>query len=149
MSEALTANQVPRGAIIAAGIFIALSMTAATVARVSGIGTTQPAHAATVALRSVHFSDRSDGAVVVTDAATSKDVAVLNPGTNGFIRAVMRGLARSRRLAGIGDAPPFQIVQRVDGTINLVDPSTGRDIALEAFGHTQVEAFAMLLNQKE
>jgi putative photosynthetic complex assembly protein len=149
MSEVLSVNQVPRGALIAAGVMIALALTAATVARVSGIGTTQPAHAATVVMRSVHFFDRSDGAVVVTDAATSKEVAVLNPGTNGFIRAVMRGLARSRRLASIGDEPPFQIVQRVDGTVNLVDPSTGRDIALEAFGHTQVEAFAMLLNAKE
>jgi putative photosynthetic complex assembly protein len=128
---------------------IALSLTAATVARYTGIGRDKPTFAAALNTRTVHFLDRIDGAVVVTDATNGREVAVLAPGTNGFVRGVMRGLARNRRLAGVGDVPPFQIIQRVDGRVDLVDPSTGRDIPLEAFGHTQVEAFAMLLNAKE
>jgi len=149
MPDILSERPFPRGALIAAGAMIALSITAATVARYGHIGTLQPQPAAAMTARSVHFLDRNDGAVVVTDAANGHEVAVLAPGTNGFIRGVMRGLARGRRLAGVGDEPPFQIIQRVDGRLDLVDPSTGRDIALEAFGHTQVEAFAVLLKAKE
>lgn len=149
MSDTLAERPFPRGALVAAGIMIVLSLTAAIVSRTSGFGTLQPAPAAALETRSVHFLDRADGAVVVTDAKNDRTIAVLAPGTNGFVRGVMRGLARSRRIAGVGDEPPFQIIQRVDGRLDLVDPSTGRDIALEAFGHTQVEAFAMLLNAKE
>jgi len=149
MSDTLVERPFPRGALFAAGVMIVLSLTAAIAARYGGIGTLQMAPAAAAQLRSVHFTDRSDGAVVVSDAANGRTVAVLAPGTNGFVRGVMRGLARTRRLAGVGDEPPFQIIQRVDGRLDLVDPSTGRDIALEAFGQTQVASFAMLLNAKE
>jgi putative photosynthetic complex assembly protein len=149
MSDSLTDRPFPRGALVAACLMIVLSLTAATLARTTGIGRDEPVLAAAQTTRTVQFADRADGAVVVTDATNGREVAVLAPGTNGFVRGVMRGLARNRRLAGIGDVPPFQIIQRVDGRLDLVDPSTGRDIALEAFGHTQVEAFAMLLNAKE
>jgi putative photosynthetic complex assembly protein len=149
MPDILSERPFPRGAIIAAGVMMALSITAATVARYGHVGTLSPAPAPAAVTRNVHFADRSDGAVVVTDAVNGHEVAVLAPGTNGFIRGVMRGLARGRRLAGVGDEPPFQIIQRTDGRLDLVDPTTGRDIALEAFGHTQVEAFAVLLNAKE
>ena len=149
MSDSLAAKPFPRGAVIAAGVMVMLSLAAASLARFTGIGRDEPVAAAALASRTVQFSDRTDGAVIVTDAVNGHEVAVLAPGTNGFVRGVMRGLARNRRLAGVGDAPPFQIIQRVDGRLDLVDPSTGRDIALDAFGHTQVEAFAVLLNAKE
>ena len=73
--------------------------------------------------RTLHFADRNDGAVEVTDA-DRHIVAVLPPGTNGFARGVMRGLARARKLEDVGQEPPFVLTRWADGRLSLDDPST-------------------------
>ena len=70
---------------------------------------------------------------------------MLPPGTNGFIRGVLRGLARDRKLQRIGTEPPFRLTRWVDGRLSLDDPATGRRIELGAFGPTNAAAFAGLL----
>lgn len=145
MSDIL-AEKIPKSAVAGAGAVVLLSIALAAVARYGDIGRVapQPAPAAeTVALR---FEDRA-GAVVVKSGADGREIAVLAPGTNGFVRGVLRGLARERRKTGTGAEPPFQLVRRVDGRLSLVDPETGREIQLDAFGPTNVEAFARLLTQ--
>ena len=92
------------------------------------------------------FEDRADGAVVVRDAATGRMVRELDPGTNGFIRATMRGLVRERRLGEIGAERPFRVTRWSDGRLTLVDMATGRVVDLPAFGQAQVEAFQSLLD---
>ena len=72
-------------------------------------------------------------------------MAVLPPGSNGFIRGVMRGLARERMLHGIDAAPPFRLIRWADGRLSLEDTATGRLIDLAAFGPTNAQAFARLL----
>jgi putative photosynthetic complex assembly protein len=92
------------------------------------------------------FEDRADGAVVVRDAATGRVVRELEPGTNGFIRATLRGLVRERRLGEIGAERPFRVARWPDGRLTLGDMATGRVVDLLAFGQTQVEAFQSLLD---
>jgi putative photosynthetic complex assembly protein len=116
--------------------------------RLSGVGTVAlaPAAEAPQQSRDLRFTDRDDGAIVVHDAAGNGVVTVLASGSNGFIRGVMRGLARDRMLRGIGEEPPFHLARGTDGRLILSDPATGRVIALDAFGQTNAGAFARLLD---
>jgi putative photosynthetic complex assembly protein len=90
-------------------------------------------------------ADRADGAVVITDSATGREVLVVAPGEDGFIRGTLRGLARDRRMRDLGPEAPFRLVAWSDGRLTLDDPATGRRLDLLAFGQTQAEAFARLL----
>ncbi|MGI4875884.1 MAG: photosynthetic complex assembly protein PuhC, partial [Janthinobacterium lividum] len=72
--------------------------------------------------------------------------AVLPHGTNnGFIRGVLRGMARDRLMRGVGKAPPFRLTLFGDGALTLFDPSTGRNVELGSFGPTNKQSFADLL----
>jgi putative photosynthetic complex assembly protein len=144
MSESLHAPQVPRGVLIAAAALIALSIAAAGAGRLTGFGVTRMPAAPSVQTRALHFDDRADGAVEVTDES-HRVVAVLPPGTNGFARSVLRGLARARRQEDIGAQPPFILTRWADGRLSLEDPSTHQHINLEAFGATNSAVFARLL----
>jgi putative photosynthetic complex assembly protein len=95
--------------------------------------------------RDLRFKDRADGAVAVHEAGDDRLVAVLPPGGDGFIRGTMRGLARERRQREIGAEPPFRLTRWDNGRLSLEDVGTGRRINLEAFGPTNVQAFARLL----
>ena len=72
-------------------------------------------------------------------------VDVLAPGTNGFVRGVLRGLVRERRADRVGPQPPFRLTRWADGRLSLDDPSTGRHVDLEVFGPTNSGAFAQIL----
>ena len=103
-------------------------------------------HTTPVASRDLRFVDRADGAVVITDARTGQVAHIVKAGEQtGFIRGVMRGLARDRKMRGIGNAPPFTLTAWHDGQLSLVDTATGRTLELTAFGSTNRAAFAALL----
>jgi putative photosynthetic complex assembly protein len=57
----------------------------------------------------------------------------------------MRGMARERRMNGIGPALPFELTQWANGALTLRDPATGRAIELGSFGATNRAAFARFL----
>ncbi|WP_198374997.1 photosynthetic complex assembly protein PuhC [Neoroseomonas rubea] len=95
--------------------------------------------------RAFHATDRDDGAVVLTDAATGGVVLVVAPGEDGFVRGTLRGLARERRARDLGPQVPFRLIAWGDGRLTLDDTATGRRLDLLAFGQTQAEAFARLL----
>lgn len=97
--------------------------------------------------RELRFLDRSDGAVVILDHPGGEPVEVLAPGTHGFVRGVMRGMARERRSKKVGDEPPYRLTSWSDGRLTLDDPSTGRWVELVAFGPDNFQAFAQLLDR--
>ena len=102
---------------------------------------------AAVEARNLSFADRADGAVAVVDADTKETLAVLlgeNDG-GGFIRGVMRGLARERRMSGLGAEAPFSLTRWENGSLSLVDTATGRSIELGSFGPENRQAFARFL----
>ena len=74
-------------------------------------------------------------------------VAVLPSGEGGFVRGVLRGLARERRAHDIGSQPPFVLTRWSNGLLSLEDPETGRRVDLNAFGHTNKGAFARFLGE--
>ncbi len=105
------------------------------------------AHVAPAVERKVSFADRGDGAVVVRDFTTGETVRVLIDGVpgNGFVRGVMRGMARERRARGVGMDVPFSLTLWKNGALSLNDTATGRSIELGSFGPDNRAAFAVLL----
>jgi len=144
--------RVPRGALIAAGLLIVLTMGAVAVFRIADIDPVamvpEPEPGATVESRTLRFEDRADGAVAVyelNEGAPDRMVHVLETGDGGFIRGVLRSLARARRAGGIGREQPFHLSLQADGRLLLEDPATRQRIYLQAFGPTNVESFRRLL----
>ena len=66
-------------------------------------------------------------------------------GEQGFVRGVLRALARERKKNGLGSEQPFELIARKDGRFTLYDPATNARIDLEAFGPTNVSVFSHLL----
>ncbi len=92
------------------------------------------------------FEDQSNGSVVVRDAVSGSVLETLDAGTNGFVRATMRTLVTARRAVEAGAEVPFTVGRTDTGRVLLVDPVSGREIDLRAFGPTNVEAFARFLD---
>jgi putative photosynthetic complex assembly protein len=136
-------NAFPRGPLYGAGALLLVALCAAGAGRVFGADGRPPA-SHVLAARDLTFEDRADGAVIVADADHPGHVTVMT-GENGFLRGTLRGLARTRRSEGIGPALPFRLTAWTDGRLTLDDPSTGREIELEAFGSLNEAVFARLL----
>jgi putative photosynthetic complex assembly protein len=140
---------IPRWFLLACAIMVVFSIVVAATARLTGYGrvTTLPPGLTQVDSRALLFEDSADGAVIVRDANSKTVVDTLNPGTYGFVRAAMRGLAQARKLHEIGQEPPFLLVRWSDNRVTIDDPSTGRRIDLNAFGRANAEAFERLFDK--
>lgn len=146
--------QVPRGALIGAAVLIGLTMAAVAIVRFTGMDPTAqvPAPTALVTDRTLRFEDQPNGSVVVLQVSadgSERVVKVLESGADGFIRGVLRSLARARRTAGIGKEQPFVLSMQADGRVVLEDPATRQRIDLRAFGPTNVESFRKLLIEED
>ncbi len=139
-------NQVPPAALFGAAVLVFGSLLVVGLARLTGYQPMQPDTSAIVEAKDVRFEDRADGAVLVYSSPQNRLVDTLEPGTNGFVRGVLRGLVRERRADGIGSTPPFKLTHWANGRLSLDDPSTGRHVDLEVFGATNSGAFADILN---
>ncbi len=107
----------------------------------------QPPAAEVLRSTDLVMQDHPDGSITVTQAGTGAFVTTVPPATNGFLRALLQGLVRERRLESIGSPSiPFRITRWSDGRLTIDDIATGRLIELEAFGHTNEDAFARLLD---
>jgi putative photosynthetic complex assembly protein len=147
--SAMDRDPFPKGALIAAGALIGVSLIATAAGRIAilsapHVAIAQAPPAQSVALR---FADQADGAVIVRDGRDNAVVASLAPGTNGFVRGVMRGLVHERRSKGIGAAPPFVLSRWNDGHLALEDTATRRQIDLDAFGDGNKDAFVQLMRR--
>ena len=146
-------NTLPRGALGLCFGMVGLALAFTTAARLTGMApSASPVrlraaeHVRPVSTRDLRFTDRADGAVVIADVTDGRDAGLVAPGsTSGFIRGVMRGLARDRHIRGIGQQVPFRLTQWADGELSLTDLATGRVLELSAFGTTNRAAFAALL----
>lgn len=150
-------TMLPRGTVLLAAGIAAFAVLATSAARLAGLPPdASPARMRAeagivpVASRDLVFTDRADGAVVIAEARTRDVAHVIRPGEKtGFIRGVMRGLARERRAHGIGAAAPFNLTLWRDGELSLTDSATQRSIELTAFGATNRAAFAALLSDRD
>jgi putative photosynthetic complex assembly protein len=147
--SALDTEPFPRVALIGASALIGFSLITTTVVRLVRLNSpaTPAVAVADAPSRSVavRFIDEADGSVSVREGRTNVLITSLQPGSDGFIRSVMRGLAHDRKRRGIGPEQPFTVSQWSDGRIALQDTATGRYVDLNAFGNGNRDAFARLL----
>lgn len=135
----------PRAPLIAVGGLVLATLLAVAAVRVTGVGALRVADAAAVEVREFRFEDRPDGSIVVLDASGRQLIDTVAPGTNGFLRGTMRGLARERKRQGVGPEIPFRMVGRADGKLTLEDPGTGRRVDLGSFGPNNAAVFAQIM----
>lgn len=150
-------NTVPRPALAMALALVGVSLVMTTAVRL-GLAEREAVPAAERAkadvgaaeTRKLSFSDRADGAVVVTDATSGETVATIvgESGNGGFVRGVLRSFARERHMRGIGAAPPFALTLWTDGSLSLADDTTGRSVELGSFGPDNRAAFMRFLAAK-
>ena len=146
MSESTAhTSSVPRLPLMVLGGLVIASLIAVSLVRVTGIGVVHEPDAAAVEVREFRFEDRPDGSIVVFDAAGGQLVETVAPGTNGFLRGTMRGLARERMRQGVSAQLPFRMIGRADGKLTLEDPGTGRRVDLGSFGPTNSAVFANIM----
>jgi putative photosynthetic complex assembly protein len=135
----------PRAPLFALGGLVVATVLAVGIVRFTGVGVVRVPDAAPVAVREFRFEDRADGSIVVLDASGRHVIDTVAPGTNGFLRGTMRGLARERMRQGVSPALPFRMVGRADGKLTLEDPGTGRRVDLGSFGPTNAAVFAHIM----
>jgi putative photosynthetic complex assembly protein len=145
MSEHPGLRPFPRGPLLGAGTLVIAALVAVSLVRATGIGASHVQDAAAVAVREFRFEDRANGSIAVYDARENRLVHTVAPGTNGFLRGTLRGLARERKREGVGAQASFRLIGRADGRLTLEDSSTGRRVDLESFGPTNAGVFAQLL----
>lgn len=149
MASALLRNgSLPKGMVIGTVFVIAGTLVLATLGHKAPVNPAVTG-AQPTATRDIRFADRADGAVVVSDARSGREIEVVEPGTEGFVRGAMRGLVRQRRIADIGPDMPFRLSTWPDGRITLQDTANGNTMELHAFGRTNAEAFLRLLSTEE
>jgi len=148
MSAALHEPMIPKGGLLAAAALVLFALAAVTTVRITGQGHVHMTLPAAVESRDLQFEDGKNGAVLVFDASNHQMVDALAPGSNGFVRVVLRGLARERKLGDIGAEPPFRLTRYANGQLTLTDTSNGKRIDLDAFGSSNTGAFARLMNSR-
>ncbi len=139
-----TTGPFPRKALLAVGALLLAALTGVAAVRLTGVEIRTP-DASAVVTREFRFEDRPDGSIAVLDRSGTHVVDTVPPGTNGFLRGTMRGLARERMRQGVSPALPFEMIGRADGKLTLEDPGTGRRVDLGSFGPTNAAAFAHIM----
>lgn len=146
MNDSFRATSFPAAPLVGAATLVIVALVGVSAFRASGLETTRVAESPVVSQAELRFTDQPDGSILVLAGHDGSMVDVVAPGTNGFLRGTLRGLARERHRQGIGREQPFQLVGHADGRITLIDPATGRHVDLEAFGPTNAGVFVRLLH---
>ena len=145
MARWKTKDPFPRGPLIACGAVVCLALLSAIFTSVTGIGQHTVVLPTAIEQRDLIFADRADGAIVITEpGAAGEPVRVVQPGTDGFIRVAVRGLAFERERHGIGGAAPFRLMRTADDRMWLIDPETNGKVEVSAFGPGNRNVFAQL-----
>ena len=138
-------QEVPRAALIGAAVLVLGALGLAAGVRLSGVNIHQAAAPVPRLVRELWFVDQANGAVQVLDAESGQQIATLEPGQDGFVRATLRTFVHERRMRHVGPREPFRLLADGAGRLLLEDRATQRSVELEAFGPTNAAAFARLL----
>jgi len=103
------------------------------------------ADADVVVKKTLFFRDLPNGSVGVISADSGQMIAQVE-GQAGFVRGILRALARDRRIRQITSDDAFELVSRSDGRLTLIDLATQNRIDLESFGKDNAAEFAAFLN---
>jgi putative photosynthetic complex assembly protein len=134
---------IPRPVLIAAGIMIAVTILGSAWARWTGATAVSAPESEALAVRDLGFRDLPNGGIEVLEEGEVVDV--IAPEQGGFLRGVLRALARQRMLAEVGPEAPFRVTHWADGRLSIEDPETRERIEVNAFGPDNLEAFSRLV----
>ena len=137
-------QKVPRGALIGAAVVIVIAVVLAAMGKANRADAPLPTVAQSVSLQ---FADLPNGGVAVRSADGSREITTLEPESGGFVRGVLRGMFRTRKLESIGREAPFLLGRTEDGRFVLQDPETGHSVELRSFGRTNYESFDRLMRE--
>lgn len=146
MSEHHHEQKIPRGVLIGAAVLIALTFALAGSSRRSVQAEHNRALPQPIEALELRFEDRPTGALAVIEDGSNRVIALLPPNSNGFIRGVLRGMFRDRKLESLGHDAHFALVRQADGRLTLEDHQTHRRVDLNSFGPDNAAAFAALLD---
>ncbi len=128
------------------GSLLLLTVLIVAAVRWSGMDIRHP-DAPSVQFTALRFLDRPDGSIDVLDGQSGQRITVID-GEAGFLRGALRVLSHDRLRRGLGPQAPFELHQRQDGRLTLIDPQTGMRLDLESFGPQHASTFSRLI-QKE
>jgi putative photosynthetic complex assembly protein len=140
MNHTIGPRGFPKAPLILLGALVLASLLGTAAVRWSGVDIREP-DAPAVAVRLLRFEDRPDGSIAVLDGRDGSLVETVQ-GEHGFLRGTLRGLARERRMRGLGPEQPFELIARKDGRLTLLDPATQQRIDLDSFGPTNARVYA-------
>lgn len=143
VNGALAPDTFPKWVLQAMGSLLLFALLSVAAVRITGNGPDQ-LRSVVVNERSIRFEDRPDGGIAVIDGATGQLLEAVH-GEQGFMRGVVRALARERRTRQMGPEQAFLLTSRADGRLTLSDPETGHSVELESFGPTNAGVFARFL----
>jgi putative photosynthetic complex assembly protein len=138
----------PRVPLYGAGLVLLATVAWVAAVQLGNLSTSYVTTAMPKSERALRFVDQADGSILITDAKDSSVIDVVAPGTNGFLRGALRGLARERKRSGFGSETPFLLTARSDGRLTLDDPTTRRQVDLKSFGATNAFVFEQLLTKR-
>ncbi|MEO8011084.1 MAG: photosynthetic complex assembly protein PuhC [Dokdonella sp.] len=148
MSEHSHHMAFPKVPLYSAAALIIIAIVLVLGVRVTGVGDLRTPQTEVIAERMLQFQDHQDGSISVMDASTDEVIERIEPGTNGFLRGTLRGLARDRWRDGFGREPAFRLTGRSDGRLLLEDTATGRLVDLGSFGPTNAAVFARFIQDR-
>jgi putative photosynthetic complex assembly protein len=132
MSDPFGDRPFPRGALIAVVGLIVFTLVAVGTARWVGGTGTEPVTGSITESRELRFEDGRGGLVYVYAGTDESAIAVLEPGTENFIRGVLRGLARERRSHGIATLRDHPLRRRSAAAEGSIDGSANRPEGLRS-----------------
>jgi len=141
-------QRVPKSILWAALAMMALALGVSAYGRHDAEAAEEPSREV-VATAELRFEDRPDGSIGVLHGATGRELSVVPPASNGFVRGVLRGMFRTRKLESLDRASPFRLTHYRDGRLGLEDLASGRIVDLSSFGPDNHAAFAKLLAAAE
>nr|WP_280818861.1 photosynthetic complex assembly protein PuhC [Thiorhodococcus minor] len=145
VSDPFEERPFPKGVLIAVAALLSFTIIMIAVARITGVMLPQAPVTEEVQSREIMFVDQEDGSTTVKDATTGELIQTLPPGSEGFIRGVLRSMARQRRGYDATLDMPFRLARRESGDLTLEDPVTGILLDLRAYGETNQASFAELM----
>lgn len=137
-----------RRAVFACCVIAVFTVVSAAAVKFTGSGRYYAPEAEAITMVELRFEDEADGVVAVFDDTTGARLIEYGLDEGVFVRSVMRGVARQRRLRGYGQDAPVELSRHEDGQIWLLDPASGTQIYLGAFGPDNVGAFEEILERE-
>lgn len=147
MSEVRHRSDLPQPLLLLVGLLLLVAVTLVAVDEdLPPVGIDETA--LVVSSHDVRLRTLADGAVV----------PILNDGTElptisadkaGFVTGVIRGLSRSRKLAGTDPDAPYRLSRLRDGRLLITDSNTDTSINLDTFGRDNARTFANIWEQGE